>query len=151
MAAFWQTYGWAVLGITAGAGWGMSYLLYEKLLLCIPISLVMVMTGSLSLLFFGLVAFLKGHFPEVKNILANNTLVWGFLGVVALNILANASIMTAVNMSNASRAAFLEISYPLFTVLFAWFIFRDVQLSPLGMLGGGLILLGTIIIVYAGK
>lgn len=151
MAAFWQTYGWVVLGLTAGAGWGMSYLLYEKLLLRFPISLVMFLTGAASFAFFGLIAWSRGHMVEMKTITSNPTLIWGFVGVIVLNILANASILTAVTMSNASRAAFLEISYPLFTLLFAYIIFREIQLSTLGMVGGGFIVLGTIIMVYAGK
>ena len=151
MAAFWQTYGWVVLGLTAGAGWGMSYILYEKLLLRFPIPLVMFLTGAASFAFFGLVAWSRGHFAEIKTITSSPAIVWGFIGVVVLNILANTSILTAVNMSNASRAAFLEISYPLFSLLFAYLIFKEIQLSALGMVGGGFIVLGTIIMVYAGK
>lgn len=151
MAAFWQTYGWVVLGLAAGSGWGMSYLLYEKFLLKLPISLVMAMAGSVSLTVFGLIAFFKGHFSELKNVASSTELILAFIAVMVLNIMANASILTAVNMSNASRAAFLEISYPLFTVLFAYLIFKEIQLSPLGMVGGSFIVLGTIIMVYAGK
>ena len=151
MAAFWQAYGWVILGLTAGAGWGMSYLLYEKVLLKFPIALVMFLIGSLTLVFFGLWSGWRGHFSEVKTILVSPPILWGFLGVITLNILANVCILTAVNMSNASRAAFLEISYPIFTLLFAWLIFREVQLSLLGMVGGGFIILGVAIMAYAGK
>ena len=151
MAAFWQTYGWVVLGLTAGAGWGMSYLLYEKILLKFPVSLVMFITGSVTLAFFGALSWWRGHLGEIKTITAEPTIWLGFLGVVVLNIIANVSILTAVGMSNASRAAFLEISYPLFSLLFAYLIFREMQLTPLGMVGGGLILAGTIVMVYAGK
>lgn len=151
MAAFWQTYGWVVLGLAAGSGWGMSYLLYEKFLLKLPISLVMAMAGSVSLTVFGFVALFKGHFAELKNVANSAGLIWAFIGVMVLNITANASILTAVHMSNASRAAFLEISYPLFTLLFAYLIFKEMQLSPLGMVGGGLIMLGVLVMIYAGK
>ncbi len=151
MAAFWQTYGWVVLGLTAGAGWGMSYILYEKLLLKFPVSLVMFLTGMASFAFFGIVAWSRGYLPEIKTVFSTPMLIGGFVAVIVLNILANASILTAVNMSNASRAAFLEISYPLFTLLFAYIIFKEIQLSALGMVGGCFILLGTIIMVYAGK
>ena len=68
MAAFWQTYGWVVLGLTAGAGWGMSYLLYEKILLKFPVSLVMFITGSVTLAFFGALSWWRGHLGEIKTI-----------------------------------------------------------------------------------
>lgn len=46
--------------------------------------------------------------------------------------------------------AFAEISYPLFIPIFAYLLFARQELSPSISIGGGLILLGSIIIARGG-
>ncbi|MGA2053413.1 MAG: EamA family transporter, partial [Opitutales bacterium] len=54
--------------------------------------------------------------------------------------------LLAIQHKNATLASLIEISYPFFVALFAWLLFRDVQLSWATALGGLLILAGIAII-----
>ena len=72
---------------------------------------------------------------------------WGALGVQVLcGIAASVLSFWAIQQKNASLVGFVEISYPLFIVIFSFILFKDVQLLPKHYLGGGLILLGLYLI-----
>ena len=53
----------------------------------------------------------------------------------------------AVEAKNASLASMIEISYPLFVVLFTWIFFREIQLSGMTFLGGILVIAGVCLII----
>jgi drug/metabolite transporter (DMT)-like permease len=53
----------------------------------------------------------------------------------------------AIKHVSPTYAALAEISYPLFTILFAWLIYRDTFLTWQTGIGGALILVGSIVIV----
>lgn len=54
----------------------------------------------------------------------------------------------AIKNTNASYAAFAEISYPLFTLLFLFIFFGLRSLDWTILLGGSLIMIGSFIMVY---
>jgi drug/metabolite transporter (DMT)-like permease len=54
----------------------------------------------------------------------------------------------AINQKNATLASLLEISYPLFIILFTAIFFRQIHLDPIGVVGAVLILLGCILVVF---
>jgi len=53
--------------------------------------------------------------------------------------------MTYVAMAakNPTLASLIEISYPLFVVLFTWLFFREFQLNMMTLCGGLLVLIGV--------
>jgi drug/metabolite transporter (DMT)-like permease len=70
---------------------------------------------------------------------------------IVIYIAANVLIMASINAKNATMAAMIEITYPLFTALFAWLLFRQVQMSAGTLAGAALILSGVACIYYFGK
>jgi drug/metabolite transporter (DMT)-like permease len=69
-----------------------------------------------------------------------------FIGLIILSTILQATHYTALKNTSATYAAFAEIGYPLFVPLFTYFLFSRSELSSSIALGGGLILLGSVII-----
>jgi len=59
-------------------------------------------------------------------------------------------VFLAIDAKNATLASLIEISYPLFVALFAWILFREVQVNWPTALGGCLVL-GGVALVYWGN
>jgi drug/metabolite transporter (DMT)-like permease len=55
-------------------------------------------------------------------------------------------IYVAISLKNATLASFIEVSYPVFTGIFAYLIFREVQVNAWTAFGSALIVAGIFII-----
>ena len=55
----------------------------------------------------------------------------------------------AVNEKNATMASLLEISYPLFIILFTLIFLRELHLNVAGLAGAVLILAGCVLVVFS--
>jgi drug/metabolite transporter (DMT)-like permease len=56
-------------------------------------------------------------------------------------------LFLSIDSKNATLTSLIEISYPIFVVLFAYLFFKQVHINLSVMLGGLLILTGTAIII----
>jgi drug/metabolite transporter (DMT)-like permease len=54
----------------------------------------------------------------------------------------------AMSAKNPTLASLIEISYPLFVVLFAWIFFREMQLNAVTLCGGLLVVAGVTVIFF---
>lgn len=55
----------------------------------------------------------------------------------------------AINEKNATMASLLEISYPLFIILFTLIFLRQLHLNAIGLAGAVLILTGCVLVVFS--
>jgi drug/metabolite transporter (DMT)-like permease len=78
--------------------------------------------------------------------LRDTKMLWIFLAVISVSTLLQVTHYTSLKNTSATYMAFAEISYPLFVPLFTYFLFSRSELSGSIALGGGLILLGSVII-----
>lgn len=65
-------------------------------------------------------------------------------------IVASLLILKSISASNAALAAIIESCYPIFTVIFAFVLFGEIQLNLISALGYVLILCGIIIVKVYG-
>ena len=56
----------------------------------------------------------------------------------------------AINEKNATMASLLEISYPLFIILFTLIFLHQIHLNAAGLAGAVLILAGCVLVVFSG-
>jgi len=54
----------------------------------------------------------------------------------------------AMSAKNPTIVSLIEISYPLFVVIFAWLFFREMQLNPMTICGGLLVIAGVTVIIF---
>lgn len=104
---------------------------------CFVYMVVMLMTGSV-----------RADWEVLKR---GGTETWLMLGLVLINALANLTIMLSIQEKNAALAGMIEITYPLFTVFFAWLFLREFQFSSGTWLGAALVFAGVSCIFYFEK
>ena len=78
---------------------------------------------------------------------------WSVIGLVILYLAFGTGAYLfnalAINQKNATLASLLEISYPLFIILFTALFFRQLHLDLIGLIGAVLIFSGCILVVFS--
>lgn len=69
------------------------------------------------------------------------------LAIVVTSAAGALLLIASIAGKNATLAALIEISYPVFVVFFAWILFGEYDLTPRVMLGAGLIVAGVLLII----
>jgi len=143
---------WFVYACSAAVLWGLSYTVSEQLMKKLSIPTVL-LTAALGNLIFALAAglILKKFPKDWETLKTGDGVTWLMLGSVAVYVAANIFILLATKSKNATMAAMVEITYPLFTALFAWLLFKEVQVNTGTAFGAALILSGVCCIYYFSK
>lgn len=138
---------WYVAGLGAALLWGIHYPLLEHALKRVSLVTVLVLTVL----------------PVVLVALVFRDTLWRDAVVLAamdwpdrLRILllsltslaATVMLFLAIGGRNATLASLIEITYPLFIVLFTWLLFRQVHVTPSAALGGILVMAGAALIIW---
>ena len=138
---------WYVTAIGAAIVWGIHYPLVDHALKRISLISVLLLTAIpvvLAAVFF-------------HRIIAADIAVWRTMGVMdrgmvlalALTSLAGSVLLfLSITGKNATLASLIEISYPVFVVLFAWLLFRENHVNESVILGGALVFAGVGMIVW---
>jgi drug/metabolite transporter (DMT)-like permease len=78
---------------------------------------------------------------------------WSVIALVVLYLIFGTGAYLfnalAINQKNATLASLLEISYPLFIILFTAIFLHQMHLDLFGLVGALLILLGCILVVFS--
>lgn len=143
---------WFVYACSAAVLWGLSYTVSEQLMKKLSIPTVL-LTAAMGNLIFALAAglILKKFPKDWETLKTGDGVTWLMLGSVAVYVAANIFILLATKSKNATMAAMVEITYPLFTALFAWLLFKEVQVNTGTAFGAALILSGVCCIYYFSK
>ena len=143
---------WAFYAVIASILWGIDYALTEKVLQTVRLPVLLCIElffGFLTML--GIALFSGSSKTDLAGLFASNkTLVLVVVIVVAFNI-ANMLIVLSIGDKNATLSGLIEISYPLFIVLFSWLFFRESNLSAGVICGGFFILAGVSLIYFSNK
>lgn len=137
---------WLVYALSASMLWGLNYSLNER-----------VFQGKVSpatlLIFQGLASALIATavgFPRVasdlKALQADRATLLVALGALATYGLGNLLISLSIQAKNATLAGLVELSYPIFTVLFTWLLFRQMHVTPAVLAGEALIVAGIVLV-----
>ncbi len=140
---------WFFYALGAAMFWGIGYVISEKLLRSsFEPAFLMLFAGLVTLPCYFLLAYFMGNIkPGIESIIADKTNLFYLLVASVTIIGGNFLILMAVAEKNATLAALVEISYPLFTFIFAWLILKDVQLTWATAAGAVLILCGISVII----
>lgn len=143
---------WLVYAFAATVFWGMNCAFLEKLLeKDFPVPLLMAFESCLALpLFLGL-SVMQGTAKEgVNMMMEDKNVIWLMLAVSFSFLAATYFIFYSIQAKNATLAGLIEVSYPIFTILFTWLFFRQFHLNLYSGIGGVLILAGIGVIYLKG-
>ena len=135
---------WWIPAILTAFLWGVSYTALEQVIKYIDKTTYIFLS---SFLFLGVYGFLSWN--HVSNDLItlshkSSVIFWVLLASVS-SILGNYLALLAIEHSNASLAAALEISYPFWGMLIAWLFFNQTMTSQV-MFGSIVIFMGVYLI-----
>jgi drug/metabolite transporter (DMT)-like permease len=143
---------WIIYAVAASVLWGISYALLGELLKKLSMASIILYSAMASVLFAIALGLAKNSFSADWQVLKEAGRETKLLAIsIVIYIAANLFIMLSINAKNATMAAMIEITYPLFTALFAWLLFRQVQFTAGTIAGAVLVLAGVACIYYFGK
>lgn len=138
---------WYVAALGAAIAWGMHYPLIDFAMK--RISVYSVLLISILPILFVMPVFLRDlarDMDTLKLLPANEQ--WIIAAVAVTSTLGAVFIYLSVSSKNATLASMIEISYPVFVVIFAYVFFRQVHVNASVILGGLMILVGAGLIIY---
>jgi len=141
---------WLLYAVTASLCWGMSYAASGPILRK-GLSPVLFFFGYSTLGFLGSLVLLSvtgkiGQAFRMEGV-ERGDLGW-FLFSIGGSAFGAFLTYAAMSAKNPTIVSLIEISYPLFVVIFAWLFFREMQLNPMTICGGLLVIAGVTVIIF---
>jgi uncharacterized membrane protein len=139
---------WLFLALAASAFWGITYVLDEQVYRHVSVPTTLAVHALVISIVASLVAWRQGVIAADFNaIFASRRVAFLFVSCALTFMVAEFLISFSISAKNATLAALIEISYPLFAAIFAYLVFNESQLN-LGTSVGGLLIGTGVIVVY---
>lgn len=137
---------WLLYALGASMLWGLNYSLNERVFQGkVQPATLLIFQGLAS----ALIALAVG-FPrlaqDLKSLQEDRTTLLIAGGALLTYGLGNLLISLSIQAKNATLAGLVELSYPIFTVLFTYLLFRQLHLNSSVIAGGALILIGIVLV-----
>ncbi|MCE0721773.1 MULTISPECIES: DMT family transporter [Legionella] len=140
---------WFTFAIFAAILWGFNYALAEKILSSIsPITLLALEMTIGAILFTG-ISFFTTMKKDVEVLSTDSGLLLLTIAEIAIVLIASYFIAASITLKNATIAGIVELTYPLFTIIFTWFLFNQAHVNFSVIIGGLLIFIGVLVISLA--
>ena len=134
-----MTLPWYVAALAAAVTWGIYYPLVDMALK--RISLFSVLLLSMIPVMLVMPLFLKtvsNDIETVRSLPASEQWVFAALGFIGL--FGEVMVYMAISGKNATLASLIEMTYPLFVVIFAYVFYRQMHVTPSVFIGGLMVL-----------
>ena len=135
---------WIVFALGASIFWGISYVLSEQVYRHISILTSIAFTLTVAGIMVGAIALTTNVLSKDVATMVSSPRVFFLLalGTLAL-IIAELCIGFSISNKNSTIAGLIEISYPLFIVLFSFLFFRESNLNLATIIGASLVFTGV--------
>lgn len=130
---------------------GVQYALLDKVLVSIPVVILCFFSSIFNTIFFGVIFYLWNYSTHLKKYFPTNKIIWLFALVTVLYLISSSLILVAIKNKNATIASLIEISYPIFVILFTYLFYKSVNLNRATILWGIMILWGIVLIYLFNK
>ncbi|MBI1327798.1 MAG: EamA family transporter [Alphaproteobacteria bacterium] len=147
---FTPTHTWFWLAVGASVVWGLVYAVSEKIMKAgVSPTVYMLLISFLLTIFFAVLAYLQKDdvMGQINIILNSKTVLLLFLLALFCYMAGDLLIYNSIKEKNATISSMIEISYPLFTFLFCWLLFKEVQIN-LGIAIGGLLVIAGVTFIF---
>jgi drug/metabolite transporter (DMT)-like permease len=144
---------WLFYALAAAIIWGVNYAVSGRLLErgMSPQTLFFIdmVFGAVAMgLFLTLSGRWQSSLQEIRAIRPD--LAWLIVAVAAATT-AGLLIFMSIEAKNATVASLIEVTYPLFTALFAWLLFRQTTMNLSTIVGALLIFVGVVIVARGNR
>lgn len=135
---------WLIYALLAAIIWGLNYTLDERIFKSSisPLTLLAMQAWAAAIIFTTL-AGLSSLKNDLTIITTHRFVFYIILAALFTATAGNFFIAISIQAKNATLAALIEESYPIFTILFGFLLFKQNYLSPSVLIGGSLIILGV--------
>ncbi|MCW8399548.1 DMT family transporter [Legionella sp. PATHC038] len=140
---------WFTFAIFAAILWGFNYALAEKILNSISPITLLALEMTIGAVLFTCISFFTTMKRDVELLTTDSGLLLLTVAEIAIVLVASYFIATSISLKNATIAGIVELSYPIFTVIFTWFLFNQVHVNLSVIIGGLLIFIGILVISLA--
>lgn len=137
---------WYITAIAAAMIWGIHYPLIDHALKKLSVFSVLLLT-VLPLLFI-IPFFSNDILQDIKTfseLSRFDKLAISAIGITS--VLASVLLFISISNKNATLASLIEITYPIFVVVFAFLIFKQLHINASVIIGGLLIMSGAALII----
>lgn len=143
---------WFLYAFSTAILWGLSYVVIERVLKAgISAPMIMFIYTALAAPFFLIWLLQSGRLLPELNLVLGSKLLWFYSAIFVLAYIAgNLMIFKSVSLKNSTMTSLVEISYPIFTIIFSWLLFREFNLNLFSAIGGVMIFCGVILIYLKG-
>ena len=140
-----------LLSISAAISWGLVYVLEQKVLTEFSVAKFLIFE-SIFIFLIALPLTLYSEDPSSQLSWLDYKVVFAvpFILLMLATFLGNFFILSSVQQIGATTASMLEITFPLFVVIFAFYILRQ-PIHWLTVIGGILIMLGSALVIYVNR
>ena len=138
---------WLALAVSASVLWGIAYALHEQVYR--HVSVLTSLTISYAVATVGLMIALvatKAYRNDLATIFGSKQVMLLIGAEAAVSVLAALLIGFSIQGKDATVAGLVEMSYPLFIIIFSYLLFREGHLTWSVALGGALIFAGVAVI-----
>lgn len=143
---------WFWFGLLASVFWGITYVLFQYLLRYLnSFSIVLISSTIVSIILFIYLLATHQWRTMIHDFFGSGKAIFAMLVYIVCYFAATILIMKSINQSNASIAAIIESSYPIFTMVFAYFILHEKQFNWGTIAGTAFIITGLAVIQYTAK
>lgn len=140
---------WWVYALLSAACWGVQYLLLEMLFSKVDFAAAFSFLSLANGVTVALILFVLYPTQDWRQLWQG----WPVIGMVVLYLLFGSGAYLfnayAIREKNATLASLLEITYPVFIIVFTALFLRKVHLNAVGFAGAFLILAGCVLVVWS--
>jgi drug/metabolite transporter (DMT)-like permease len=140
---------WIILSLSASVLWGLTYVVDEQIYRRISVFSSLAIASLCVFLVMLAASYISGSLGKDIAVLSSSRRVLALVLCGAATLLtAELLIGLSISSKNATLAALIEISYPLFVATFAVLLFNEERPNVMTVVGGVLILGGVFLISY---
>lgn len=140
----WASHAWMFFALATALSWGLGYTISERVMQGgVSGTVLIAVYYAIGVPVFVLMATASGQMkPSLEALLTNRETLIYFLIMTVSYIIGNYCIYKGIFLKNASLVNLIEISYPVFTVMFSWILFKEFHLTSSTIAGAVLIFCG---------
>ena len=140
---------WWMYALISAACWGAQYVLMESLFKRVDFAAAFSFLSLTNGILVSAILWVLYPRQNWAKLCESWPIVWMIILYLVFGTGAYLFNGFAINEKNATMASLLEISYPLFIILFTLVFLRQLHLNLVGLIGAVLILAGCVLVVFS--